>query len=99
MKYVYLADEAIHLISACQLAGFHHVGTLWEVEDGYSVDAAKTFYGALEEEWSDEAVALGAHNAARLLRRETNAWNLGAQYAVRAGGDLLVWAAYVHFGP
>ncbi|KAH8683912.1 CHAT domain-containing protein [Ilyonectria robusta] len=87
MKYVYLADEAIHLISACQLAGFRHVvGTLWEVEDGYSVDAAKSFYGALEEEWNDKAVALGAHNAARLLRRETNGWNLGAHYAARAGG-------------
>ena len=29
-----LVDESIHLISACQLAGFRHViGTLWEVND------------------------------------------------------------------
>jgi len=30
-----LIDEGLHLISACQLAGFRHViGTLWVVRDG-----------------------------------------------------------------
>jgi hypothetical protein len=33
-----LRDEAIHLMTASQLAGFRHVvGSLWEVSDGYSV--------------------------------------------------------------
>ncbi|KAG4266893.1 TPR domain-containing protein [Fusarium proliferatum] len=32
-------DERIHLVNACQLAGFCHVvGTLWSVEDGLCVD-------------------------------------------------------------
>ncbi|KAM5342202.1 hypothetical protein ACJ41O_015233 [Fusarium nematophilum] len=35
-------DESIHLVSACQLAGFRHViGTLWEVNDEICVDVAK----------------------------------------------------------
>ncbi|PVH70534.1 hypothetical protein DL98DRAFT_564136 [Cadophora sp. DSE1049] len=68
-----LTDESIHLISACQLAGFRHVvGTLWEVDDEYSVDAARVVYEAIRDmRWSNEAVALGVHNAARLLREKT----------------------------
>ncbi|KAI1179296.1 CHAT domain-containing protein [Nemania sp. FL0916] len=38
-------DEALHLISACQLAGFRHViGTLWSVNDKACVDTAVTTY-------------------------------------------------------
>ncbi|KAI1376538.1 CHAT domain-containing protein [Hypoxylon crocopeplum] len=38
-------DENIHLVSACQLAGFRHViGTLWEVNDESCVDIARITY-------------------------------------------------------
>lgn len=40
-----LIDEAIHLTSAFQLAGFPHVvGTLWEVDDQIAVTIADAFY-------------------------------------------------------
>lgn len=40
-----LADESLHLIGACQMAGFQNVvGTLWEVEDRSCVDVAVRTY-------------------------------------------------------
>ena len=43
-----LLDEAIHLASAFQLAGFPHVvGTLWEIDDAAAVTIAGTFYAGL----------------------------------------------------
>ncbi len=43
-----LADEAIHLTSAFQLAGFPHViGTLWEIGDLDAMRAARDFYAGL----------------------------------------------------
>ncbi|QGV78330.1 CHAT domain-containing protein [Streptomyces ficellus] len=43
-----LLDEAIHLTSAFQLAGFRHVvGTLWEADDEMSGRIADGFYRAL----------------------------------------------------
>jgi CHAT domain-containing protein len=45
-----LQDEAIHLIAACQVAGFWHViGSLWEASDRYSVDATEEVYRALSD--------------------------------------------------
>ncbi|EEU35679.1 uncharacterized protein NECHADRAFT_87993 [Fusarium vanettenii 77-13-4] len=39
-------DESVHLISACQVAGFHHVvGTLSKVNDETCVDIARITYG------------------------------------------------------
>jgi hypothetical protein len=63
-------DENIHLISACQLAGFRHViGTLWEVNDESCVDMAKTTYDEiLHGGMTDESVCLGLHKATRELR-------------------------------
>lgn len=41
-------DEAIHLASAFQLAGFPHViGTLWEINDNAAVEIARYFYSSL----------------------------------------------------
>ena len=43
-----LLDEAIHLATAFQLAGFPHViGTLWEINDVTAVEIADAFYAAL----------------------------------------------------
>ncbi|KAH6873883.1 CHAT domain-containing protein [Thelonectria olida] len=66
-------DESIHLVSACQLAGFRHVvGTLWEVNDELCVDAARlTYTGMRGGGMTDESVCRGLHNALRELR---NRW-------------------------
>ena len=43
-----LIDEAIHLTTAFQLAGFPHViGTLWEINDELAVTIADAFYTTL----------------------------------------------------
>jgi len=63
-------DESLHLITACQLAGFRHViGTLWEVNAESCVDMAKfTYEGMRDGGLSDTSVALGLHIAIRNLR-------------------------------
>ncbi|KAI3322281.1 CHAT domain-containing protein [Xylariaceae sp. AK1471] len=66
-------DESIHLISACQLAGFRHViGTLWEVNDELCTEMARvTYEGIRDGGMTDYSVCLGLHNASRELR---NTW-------------------------
>ncbi|KAH7152875.1 CHAT domain-containing protein [Dactylonectria macrodidyma] len=66
-------DESLHLIGACQVAGFRHViGTLWEVDDELCVDMATTIYEGIEDgAMTDKSVCLGLHNAATRLR---NLW-------------------------
>jgi tetratricopeptide (TPR) repeat protein len=68
-----LLDESLHLISACQLAGFRHViGTLWEVNDESCVDMAKiTYEGMRDGAITDESICRGLHKATRELR---NRW-------------------------
>ncbi|KAK2608929.1 hypothetical protein QQS21_002505 [Conoideocrella luteorostrata] len=63
-------DESIHLISACQLAGFRHcIGTLWDVSDRICVDMARLSYEKMREKrMTDESVCLGLHFATRILR-------------------------------
>ncbi|KAH8197949.1 hypothetical protein TruAng_007899 [Truncatella angustata] len=66
-----LIDEGIHLISACQLAGFRHViGTLWQVSDKTCVEVAERVYKAIAAADSnkDDAVCLGLHEAVVILR-------------------------------
>lgn len=65
-----LIDEGLHLIGACQLAGFRHViGTLWEVDDKFCVDiAAKTYEWIKNRGLRDESVSDGLHHAVRRLR-------------------------------
>lgn len=77
IKNYKLADESIHLISACQLAGFRHViGALWEVSDQHCVDVARIVYQTLkEEELTDKAVAKGLHKATRYVRDEHKSAN------------------------
>lgn len=63
-------DESIHLISACQLAGFRHViGTLWEVNDESCVEMARiTYEEIMRKGITDDSVCLGLHKATRALR-------------------------------
>ncbi|KIW80555.1 hypothetical protein Z517_07171 [Fonsecaea pedrosoi CBS 271.37] len=67
-------DESIHLISACQLAGFRHViGTLWEVNDRLCVDVARVTYEEMRNRTkdghlADDAICRGLHIAIRQVR-------------------------------
>ncbi|KAH8896963.1 hypothetical protein GQ53DRAFT_890565 [Thozetella sp. PMI_491] len=67
-----LMDDSIHLISACQIAGFRHViGTLWTVNDRSCLDVARFTYEELaraESGLADEAVCRGLHRAVKRLR-------------------------------
>jgi len=84
-----LADEAIHLAAAFQLAGFPHViGTLWEIDDEIAVAIADTFYSHLRDTGPHLDTAL----AARALHE-----------AVRTARDTYprapsLWAAHLHSG-
>ncbi|MBB4934416.1 hypothetical protein F4561_005236 [Lipingzhangella halophila] len=92
-----LLDEAIHVASAFQLAGFPHVvGTLWEINDRIAVTVADSFYTHLRGpngNLDPDRAAYALHSAVR---------------AVRDGADLpqgydrtkvpSLWAAYLHTG-
>ncbi|MFI6149987.1 CHAT domain-containing protein [Streptomyces sp. NPDC051109] len=63
-----LSDEAIHLTSAFQLAGFPHViGTLWEIDDQTAVHIARAFYDGL----ATDSGAVDPDRAGRPARRRT----------------------------
>jgi hypothetical protein len=84
-----LADEAIHLVTAFQLAGYPHViGTLWEINDQIAVEVAESFYQALR---SDDRL-VDVRRSARAISE-----------AVRVIRDRhpdspALWAAYMHAG-
>jgi CHAT domain-containing protein len=81
-----LADEAIHLASAFQLAGYRHViATLWPVGDRHAVDLAADIYATLTA--AGEADVAGAvHAAVRRMRRRWG-WDTPS-----------VWASHIHAG-
>lgn len=85
-----LADEAIHIASAFQLAGYTHVvATLWPIGDNTAVDAALGFYDRLHltpNGTDSPRVALALHEAMRDLR------DIHPLLATD-------WGAYVHAGP
>ncbi|GCB17381.1 nephrocystin-3 [Aspergillus awamori] len=87
-----LLDEAIHLASSFQVAGFAHVlGTMWPAADSISRDVAVGFYGNLASLLLkpgvdiDCAVAEAFHFAVNDVRTE---WE----------DQPLYWAQFVHFG-
>lgn len=85
---VELADEALHLTSACQLAGFRHVvGTLWPVGDRASLHAARSYYRALTAGGAPD----GSRSAAAVSQI---ARDLRLRFPDRPSS----WAAYVHVG-
>jgi CHAT domain-containing protein len=76
------ADEAIHLASACQLAGFPDViATLWRIPDR----VAREFAG-------DAYAELGSAPAAHVVHAAT--LRARAKYPNLPG----LWSAYVHMG-
>jgi CHAT domain-containing protein len=78
------SDEAIHLASAFQLAGYRHViATLWPINDGIAVGVADDIYAALIAA-DDPAAAV--HATAHRLRRRWG-WQMPS-----------VWASHVHVG-
>jgi CHAT domain-containing protein len=78
-----LTDEAIHLASAFQLAGYRHVvGTLWPIGDRQAVDIAQAIYTTLI---GTRDVASAVHTATRQLRD-------------RWPGIPSVWASHIHSG-
>jgi hypothetical protein len=84
-----IADEAIHLASAFQLAGYRHViGTLWEVGDRSAVMMADEFYTALALGpglFDTDRSAAALHRAIRSVRD-------------RSPRLPWLWAAYMHAG-
>jgi CHAT domain-containing protein len=81
----HLADEAIHLASAFQLAGYRHViGTLWPIYDRVARSIADDLYAAIAR--SGTAMTASAlHSVTRDLRdRRTDAPSL--------------WASHIHSG-
>lgn len=86
-----LLDEAIHLTSAFQLAGFPHViGTLWPIDDTISAQISADFYGRLQSEPRTLAVANSAqalHDTIRDLRNDPG-----------NPAKPSVWAAHIHAG-
>ncbi|KAF5573692.1 30S ribosomal S17P protein [Fusarium pseudocircinatum] len=87
IKSQQLFDEGIHLISACQLAGFRHViGSLWEVNDQSCVDMAAIIYEEmLKGDMSDESVCLGVHVATKAKRDQWLDETYGAEKAANPG--------------
>jgi len=64
-----LADEAIHLASAFQLAGYRHViGTLWPIADSRAVELARDLYEVLASPATGDTAAHALHTVTRQLR-------------------------------
>ncbi len=98
---VNLLDEALHVASAFQLAGFPHVvGTLWEVNDQVCATVADLFYAHLRRE-DDEAIdpARAAHALHAAVREVRDGADL---QDVLPGWDRAAapwwWAPYLHTG-
>jgi CHAT domain-containing protein len=84
-----LREEAIHLATAFQLAGFPQViGTLWNISDQQAPSIARDFYAQL----ADGHGSVRTSCAARALHHAV----LRARQAFPASPSL--WAAYVHAG-
>ncbi|SDI32996.1 CHAT domain-containing protein [Nonomuraea jiangxiensis] len=84
-----LADEALHLASAFQLAGYAQaVATLWEIGDHAAATMAADFHRELGESIGDPAPipgALALHTATRRMR-------------AAIPGRPSAWAAFLHAG-
>jgi tetratricopeptide (TPR) repeat protein len=89
-KAARLADEAIHVVSGFQVAGFPHViGCLWPSIDRVCVDAAHGFYASLVEQGAlrldSTSIAAALHSSVMEVRAKD--WKMP-----------LNWAQFVHYG-
>lgn len=84
----HLADEAITVAGAMQLAGYRHVvGTLWSIQDTVAAEAAVRLYEAMPRPGEPATAAAAAlHDTVRSLRE-------------LFPHQPALWAAYVHLGP
>ena len=83
-----LVEEGIHLAGGFQMMGVPHVvGTLWKVEDAFSVEFLRNFYLGIQSGGmlDDEKTAESLRHAALDARSK--------------GVHALTWGAYVHSGP
>ena len=92
-----LTDEAIHLATAFQIAGYPRVvGTLWAIMDNIAVTTADLFYQALATEAGHIDLGRSAralHHAVRRIRD-----GHGLRPGLNRAGTPLLWAAHVHIG-
>lgn len=85
-----LADEAVHIVSAFQIAGFPHVvGSLWHVDDAIGADVVPGVYDRLHTGGGTLDVARTAEALHATVR--------GLREVYRATPSL--WACQVHAGP
>jgi len=93
-----LRNENIHLVSACQLAGFSSViGSLWYVGQDASLQAVERFYKGIGKDGNGggfDVLEAGRvlHFAILGLRESTK--SAGNDFK----GDPVRWAPFVHFG-
>jgi CHAT domain-containing protein len=81
------ADEALHLASACHLAGFRHViATLWPLHDKVAATAAREFYRRMPAGPAADESAYALHDVVLSLRHSYP-------------GRPELWAALIHSGP
>jgi tetratricopeptide (TPR) repeat protein len=81
-----LADEAIHLSSAFQLAGYRHViATLWPISDYHAVRLTDDLYAELASSGSAATAASALHKVTRRLRDR--------RYQMPS-----IWASHIHAG-
>ncbi|KAL8822489.1 MAG: hypothetical protein Q9191_006775 [Dirinaria sp. TL-2023a] len=85
-----LAEEALHICGAFQMAGVPNVvATWWEILDKEACSIAEAFYAGLKVGRQDGVVDIG--RSARALHAATKS-------AREAGMAPFVWAGYAHFG-
>lgn len=81
------ADEALHIVSAFQVAGFGHVvGSLWSADDETCAQMARFFY----EHLAKDKHGITNRSVAEALRNAT--------IRIRYDRDASLWAPYVHYG-
>ncbi len=86
----WLADEALHITSAFQLAGYSHViGTLWPINDAVATRIADEFYTDLTQ---DGTTAPRTDRAPHALHRAIR--RLRSDYMASPA----LWAAHIHVG-
>ncbi|KAH8892159.1 hypothetical protein GQ53DRAFT_863916 [Thozetella sp. PMI_491] len=90
-------DENLHLINACQLAGFRHVvGTLREVNDKVCVQIARILYEMLRDcGIADDSVSWGLHQVIRHCR---DSWLDGLGESLVTRLDMLSIGDYMEIG-